>query len=183
MTRAPLRLIAAAAAAAALACACDPSDVARGVRGDARARPERARAYAFVAASCEDPPSSYRAHPVRVRGPRVLTAALTELLRLVRRAGDPPAAALLRGVGIEDGTATVDLAPLARTSLAWAATSCGGNAFWGMLNRTVFQFRSVRAVRYEMGGSCAAFHEFLQSACRGPHRLLRRAEWDPPPAP
>ena len=183
MSRGPRTAFPLAVAAAVLSCSCDVRDPTGWLRGGDPAETGRARAYAYVAKGCRIETARYRRHPVSVRGPRVLTAALTDVLRRLRRPGDPPAAKLLRRVVVEDGVATVDLAPLAPTSLTWAGTSCGGTAFWRTLNRTVFQFATVRAVRYEMGGSCAAFHDFMQTACRGPERVLTRSEWDPPPAP
>ena len=172
-----------AVAAAVLSCACDVRGAAGWLRGGGPNEAGGARVYAYVAKGCDVETARYGRHPLWVRGPRVLTAALTDVLRRLRRPGDPPAGELLRRVVVEDGVATVDLAPLAPTSLTWAGTSCGGTAFWRTLNRTVFQFATVRAVRYEMGGSCAAFHEFMQTACRGPAGVLTRAEWDPPPDP
>ena len=111
-------------------------------------------------------------------GRNVLTQALRELLDRLRDRTDPPAAALVGRVSVQDGLAVVDFHPFQETSLAWASTSCGGSAMWGMLNKTVFQFASVRAVRYRFDGNCEAFQEFMQSACINGHGLFTRAEWE-----
>jgi hypothetical protein len=162
--------------------ACDRRGVGAWVApaGRSHASGERPRVEVLVyrAQGCGYDSSDYRADRVAVGTRRVLTAALRRLLHRLRRPGDPSASDLLRRVSVEDGLAVVDFRPFGDTSLGWASTSCGGAAFWGMLNRTVFQFGSVRAVRYEMGGSCADFHEFVQSACVDGLGVLTRAEWE-----
>lgn len=181
MTRPPsVILLAAALAAAPVATACD-------LRGaEAWLGAERSRhaapggggpgVFVYLARGCDDLPPEYRERRVDVRGPLVLTGALTELLARLRRPGDPPAAELLNGVTVDEGLATVDLYPLGKTSLTWAGTSCGGTAFSGMVNETVFQFETVRAVRYQIDGSCARFQAFMQSVCRDGLGVVTRAE-------
>jgi len=82
-------------------------------------------------------------------------------------------AGMLRDVNItSDGTAIVDFDAALRDTIPNASTSAGSAALIGQLNRTIFQFESVEAIEYRLGGSCEAFWEWLQGSC---HAVTRDA--------
>lgn len=70
-------------------------------------------------------------------------------------------AGMLRDVRIEDGVALVNLGDL-RPLIPNASTSCGSGILFAQLDRTVFQFPDVGAVRYRINGSERLFYEWLQ---------------------
>ena len=126
--------------------------------------------------ACGSKRSHYRArsHPVETKA--VLTAALHKFFRTLRHPGLPAPRDLVNRVELVDGVARIDFADFTKP-LGWASTSCGGSSLLGSLNNTVFQFDSVKAVRYSFDGSCEAFQAFMQSVCRGGHGTVTRAEW------
>lgn len=73
-------------------------------------------------------------------------------------------AGAIRSVDLDDGLLVVDFRDI-RADLNNASTSCGSQALLAQLNSTVFQFRTVHRVRYQIDGSCDAFAEFLQREC------------------
>jgi spore germination protein GerM len=108
------------------------------------------------------------------RAPAVLRATLEQLL-----AGPTPAerarglsswfapetAAMLRDVHLDaDGRATIDFHDL-RSIIPGASTAAGSRILLNELERTVFQFDTVRSIEYRLNGSCAAFWEWLQRDC------------------
>ena len=105
------------------------------------------------------------------RSPRVLEASLRVLLagptRSERAGGvsswfSDETAALLRSVRIGDGGhAVVDFGDL-REEIPNASSSAGSAKLLAELDATVFQFRSVESVEYQLEGSCEAFNEWLQ---------------------
>ncbi len=70
----------------------------------------------------------------------------------------------IRSIDLDDGLLVVDFRDV-RGELSNASTSCGSQALLAQLNATVFQFPTVRRVRYQIDGSCNAFAEILQSTC------------------
>jgi spore germination protein GerM len=69
-------------------------------------------------------------------------------------------------VTIQDGgTAVVDLDSRLPERIPNASTSAGSQQLVAELNATVFQFPTVTAVEYRLGGSCEAFWSFLQRSC------------------
>ena len=126
--------------------------------------------------ACGSKRSHYRvrSHPVETKA--VLTAALHKFFRTLHHPGLPPPRDLVNRVELVDGVARIDFADFTKP-LGWASTTCGGTSFLGSLNNTVFQFDSVRAVRYSFDGSCAAFQAFMQSACVDGFGTLTRREW------
>lgn len=74
-------------------------------------------------------------------------------------------AGMLAGVSLSNGRAVVDFRDL-RPVIPNASTSAGSQLLLSQLNRTVFQFSTVRSVEYRIDGSCARFFEWLQMACQ-----------------
>jgi len=105
---------------------------------------------------------------------QVLRTALEELLKGPssdeRTLGfhsffSPATASMLRSVTLTAaGRAVVDFADLSRV-IPNASTSHGSQEFTAELNRTLFQFPSVKEAEYRFNGSCPAFWEWLQFGC------------------
>jgi hypothetical protein len=94
--------------------------------------------------------------------PRGSRLYLTQALRayLTRYWDRPPEQ--IQSVSVEDGKATVNLRSM--RGLGIASTSCGSVGFMGSIERTLFQFDSVRTARIELAGSCRAFGDYMQAA-------------------
>lgn len=101
----------------------------------------------------------------------VATAALTELFRgpspSEREFGlsgfGPETAGLLRSVRIVDGTAYVDLdRSLFPDNFG---TSCGMQAFFATVGRTLTQFATINGFVAAFDGDPVAFQEFMQGSC------------------
>jgi spore germination protein GerM len=75
-------------------------------------------------------------------------------------------AGMLAGVSIANGVAVVDFDPALATTIPNASSSAGSQKLIAELDATVFQFPSVNAVEYRLGGSCDAFWSWLQGQCR-----------------
>ena len=109
--------------------------------------------------------------PRRVRAPAVLTGALASLVKgptaSERRRGyggwfSQRTAGTLRRVSLTGGTAFVDFDRELRRLIPNASSSCGSALLLAQLDRTVTQFPTVRRAVYSLGGSRAAFYEWLQ---------------------
>lgn len=74
-------------------------------------------------------------------------------------------ASLPVGVTISSGTAVVDFDPSLPTIIPNASTSAGSTQLLAQLDATVFQFPTVTAVEYRLGGRCDAFFQWLQMSC------------------
>ena len=108
------------------------------------------------------------------RGPGVLRATLEALLRgptaAEREAGlfswfSDDTAGMLRDVRLDgSGKAIVDFRDFSRT-ISGASSSAGSRILLNELNRTVFQFETVRSVEYRIEGSCDAFWNWIQTEC------------------
>ncbi|MDP1806912.1 MAG: GerMN domain-containing protein, partial [Acidimicrobiales bacterium] len=120
----------------------------------------------------ESPPVALsRAVP---QSPAVLRTALDQLLagpdQAERAAGfsswfSDATAGMVNSVALEpSGRAIVDLGDL-RPIIPGASSSAGSRLLLSQLDATVFQFPSVRSVRYQLNGSCDAFFEWLQAQC------------------
>jgi hypothetical protein len=122
--------------------------------------------------------NAYRIVPATERR---LTATLTELV------GGPDAeerelgftsvftedtSGIFAGVVIDDGTALVDFVGLEAISELDRATVA--NDLIASLNATVFQFDTVDAVEYRVGGSCQTFWAALGADCT----TTSRREWE-----
>lgn len=70
----------------------------------------------------------------------------------------------LEGVTITKDHANVHLRSM--RGLGFASASCGGNAFLGSLERTVFQFDSIRSFQIDLHGSCTRFGNYMQAGPR-----------------
>ncbi len=72
----------------------------------------------------------------------------------------------LRSVEVAStGRATIDFRDL-RQLIPNASSSAGSTMLLQELNGTVFQFPEIQSVEYRIDGSCDAFWEWLQYACR-----------------
>ena len=100
-------------------------------------------------------------------------AALSELVRgpsaAERSAGitswfSDSTAAALEGVDQQGGLLIVNFRGLDRL-IPGAGSSAGSAQLLASLDSTVFQFPSVDAVEYRLGGSCQAFWAWLQREC------------------
>lgn len=77
----------------------------------------------------------------------------------------PETARALRSVDVDaDGHAVVDFDGL-DALIPNASSSAGSRLLLMQLNGTVFQFPQIESVEYRLGGSCAAFGEWLQTGC------------------
>jgi hypothetical protein len=108
------------------------------------------------------------------RGNGVLRATLEAQLRgptpAEREAGlfswfSDDTAGMLGDVRLDEaGRAIVDFRDFSRT-IPGASTSAGSRILLNELNRTVFQFETVRSVEYRIEGSCDAFWNWIQAEC------------------
>jgi hypothetical protein len=64
----------------------------------------------------------------------------------------------------DTGRAIIDFRDFSRT-ISGASTSAGSRILLNELNRTVFQFDTVRSVEYRIEGNCEAFWNWLQAEC------------------
>lgn len=74
-------------------------------------------------------------------------------------------AGMLRGAGVIDGVAYVDLDAALPATIPNASTSCGSAALLAALGATVADAAGVGTVRYALDGEPAPFYEWLQSSC------------------
>ncbi len=136
----------------------------------ARPQPPAGQMVVSVFFACDldaSPVASYRLVPV---SPRVLRAALEQLLAGPTR-GEADAgldswfssstATMLADVTVRDGHAVVDFHDL-RTVIPSASSSAGSRVLLSQLDATVFQFSTVSSVIYRIEGDCEAFNEWLQ---------------------
>lgn len=72
---------------------------------------------------------------------------------------------VLRGVELEAGRVVVDFEANLSRLTPGANSSAGSQLLLEQLDSTVFQFPWVDSVEYRLGGSCAAFWEWLQREC------------------
>lgn len=70
------------------------------------------------------------------------------------------------------GLAIVNFADLSR-EVANATTTTGSGMLLRELQATIFQFSSVKVIRYEMDGSCEKFWDWLESQCHNVERPAR----------
>lgn len=120
--------------------------------------------------------SDFKSRRVDTESEAVLTAALDHLLAAAQGRRNDRAADLLNWVSVDNGIAVVDLKPF-HDAFPWSNTGCGIGGFRSMLAHTIFQFPTVRAVLYQVNGSCEAFHRLQESACIPETRIYTRAQW------
>lgn len=77
----------------------------------------------------------------------------------------PATAGMLRSVSITEGRAVVDFDSL-NDVIPGASSAAGSEELLQELNRVVFQFPDIESVEYRIRGSCDAFWNWLQRACR-----------------
>ena len=76
------------------------------------------------------------------------------------------------GVSIVDGVAYVEFTD--HIFPEGADTPEGSQIFVSTLNANVFQFDTIDAVKYQVGGSCDAFWQHLGGQCQE----ITRAQWE-----
>ncbi|MEJ2678668.1 MAG: GerMN domain-containing protein [Gemmatimonadota bacterium] len=77
----------------------------------------------------------------------------------------PATARMLLSASVENGRAIVDFGKL-NQAIPGASSSAGSQELLRELNRVVFQFPQIQSVEYRIEGSCDAFWNWLQMACR-----------------
>jgi hypothetical protein len=77
----------------------------------------------------------------------------------------PATASMLLNASVTDGRAVVDFGGLNEV-IPGASSAAGSQELLQELNRTVFQFPEIQSVEYQIQGSCDAFWNWLQMACR-----------------
>jgi spore germination protein GerM len=112
--------------------------------------------------------------PVTRRIPRttgVARAALEELFRGTtaeeesrKFSGFPPAdtAGILKSVNVKNGAAYVNFTSRMFEQMGNATTSCGGSAFFSMVEKTLMQFPTIKKVYYAVDGNTDEFYEWVQ---------------------
>ena len=83
-------------------------------------------------------------------------------------------ASLLRGVGVREGVAYVDLND-PRLLIPGASSSCGSQAFLAQIEVTVLQQPGIRRVVFAMEGDPQPFYEWLQRGCDVTNNYCDRA--------
>ena len=112
--------------------------------------------------------------PVTRRIPRtraVATAALVELFRgttkeeeAAQYSGFPPSdtVGILKSVNVVKGAAYVNFTERMYTQMGNATTSCGGAAFFSMVEETLKQFPTIKRVFYAIERNPRDFYDWVQ---------------------
>lgn len=108
----------------------------------------------------------------------VARAALDELLKGPTKEEEakqwwgfspPETTGILKSINIKNRAAYVNFTDRMLTQMGNATTSCGGSAFFSMVEKTLTQFPSIRNVYYAIEGDTNEFYEWVQvGEC--PHR-------------
>jgi spore germination protein GerM len=101
----------------------------------------------------------------------VAKAALEELFKGVTKEEEakgygsiPPAESngVLKNINVKNGAAYVNFTNRVLEQMGTATTSCGGGQYFGMIEKTLTQFPSIKKVYYAVEGNTNEFYEWVQ---------------------
>ncbi len=101
----------------------------------------------------------------------VAKAALEELFKGVTKEeeaqgyGSIPAAesnGILKSINVKNGAAYVNFTSRVLEQMGTATTSCGGGQYFGMIEKTLTQFPTIKKVYYAVEGNTNDFYEWVQ---------------------
>lgn len=101
----------------------------------------------------------------------VAKAALEELFKGVTKEeeakgyGSIPSAesnGILKRINVKNGAAYVNFTNRVLEQMGTATTSCGGGQYFGMIEKTLTQFPSIKKVYYAVEGNTNEFYEWVQ---------------------
>lgn len=69
---------------------------------------------------------------------------------------------ILKSINIKNGAAYVNFNKVVLEQMGTATTSCGGGQYWGMFERTLMQFSTIKKVYYAVDGNTNDFYEWVQ---------------------
>ncbi len=115
-----------------------------------------------------------KVYPVTRKIPKtsaIAKAALEEMFRGVTKEeeakgyGSIPAAesnGILKSINVKNGAAYVNFTKLILEQMGNATTSCGGGQYFGMIEKTLTQFPTIKKVYYAVEGDTNEFYEWVQ---------------------
>jgi len=115
-----------------------------------------------------------KVYPVRRKIPKtkaIAKAALEEMFKGVTKeeeakgyGGIPTAESngVLKSINVKNGAAYVNFTNRVLEQMGTATTSCGGGQYFGMIEKTLTQFRTIKKVYYAVEGNADAFYEWVQ---------------------
>lgn len=101
----------------------------------------------------------------------IAKAALEELFKGVTKEeeakgyGSIPASesnGVLKSINVKNGAAYVNFTKLILEQMGNATTSCGGGQYFGMIEKTLTQFPTIKKVYYAVEGDTNEFYEWVQ---------------------
>lgn len=101
----------------------------------------------------------------------VAKAALEELFKGVTKEEEakgygsiPPAESngILKSINVKNGAAYVNFTNRVLEQMGTATTSCGGGQYFGMIEKTLTQFPTIKKVYYAVEGNTNEFYEWVQ---------------------
>ncbi len=101
----------------------------------------------------------------------IAKAALEELFKGVTKEeeakgyGSIPTAesnGVLKSINVKNGAAYVNFTKLILEQMGNATTSCGGGQYFGMIEKTLTQFPTIKKVYYAVEGDTNEFYEWVQ---------------------
>lgn len=115
-----------------------------------------------------------KVYPVTRKIPKttaIAKAALEEMFKGVTKEeeakgyGSIPTAesnGVLKSINVKNGAAYVNFTKLILEQMGNATTSCGGGQYFGMIEKTLTQFPTIKKVYYAVEGDTNEFYEWVQ---------------------
>lgn len=115
-----------------------------------------------------------KVYPVTRKIPKttaIAKAALEEMFKGVTKeeeakgyGGIPPAESngVLKSINVKNGAAYVNFTNRVTEQMGNATTSCGGGQYFGMIEKTLTQFPTIKKVYYAVEGDTNEFYEWVQ---------------------
>lgn len=69
---------------------------------------------------------------------------------------------ILKSINVKNGAAYVNFNKVVMEQMGNATTSCGGGQYFGMIGKTLTQFRTIKKVYYAVEGNTNEFYEWVQ---------------------
>ncbi len=69
---------------------------------------------------------------------------------------------ILKSINVKNGAAYVNFTSRVTVQMGNATTSCGGGQYWGMFDKTLMQFPTIKKVYYAVEGNTNDFYEWVQ---------------------
>ena len=115
-----------------------------------------------------------KVYPVTRKIPKttgIAKAALEEMFKGVTKEeeakgyGSIPTAesnGILKSINVKNGAAYVNFTTRVLEQMGTATTSCGGGQYFGMIEKTLTQFPTIKKVYYAVEGNTNEFYEWVQ---------------------